>query len=119
MILTVHFTEMEATDPTSSTLEIRDGSESSSRLLGTVPIANGTRPESINTNGNRLWIRFKSEPRRFARFVLKITASVIRDVDLNVSNSVVTGNGGRGIAMRNMRSGLNVERSIVREWHSH
>ncbi|OQV16716.1 Protein bark beetle [Hypsibius exemplaris] len=115
MILTVHFTEMEASDPTSGTLELRDGPDGRSRLLAIVPIVNGTRPESINTNANRLWIRFQAAPRSFVRFVIKIAAGYTKDLDVNITNSVITGNGGRGIAIRNMRSGLNVEGTLVRE----
>ena len=114
-LLTIHFVLLEASDASSGTLEIRDGGENTSPLLVILPIANATRPESLNTNGNRVWIRFRASPRRYVRFVIKITAGSHRHYDLNISHSVIVGNGGRGIAVSNLRSGVYIDNTIVRE----
>ena len=56
-ILTLHFVHLMAEENDGATLEVRDGSDISSRLISTVPIRNFTRPESIVSTGNNIFIK--------------------------------------------------------------
>lgn len=96
-------------------LELRDGADAFAPLLTTVNIRNGTSPESVATNGNRLWIRFRAKAKYHVRFNIKITAGLTKEFDLNVTNSIIRNNLGRGIAVENMRSGLYVDKVTVQE----
>ena len=112
-ILTLHFIHLMAGVDDSSFLEVRDGPDSTSRLLKTIPINNFTRPESIVTTGNNMFITFNAKKKVKTELFLEITAGLQKAADLNVTDSAVTDNNGRGVWVEKMRSNLHIHHSRV------
>ena len=112
-ILTLHFIHLMAGLDDTSFLEVRDGPDSSSRLLKTIPINNFTRPESIVTTGNNMFITFNAKKKVKTELFLEITAGLQKAVDLNVTDSLVSDNNGRGVWVEKMRSNLHIHQSRV------
>ena len=112
-ILTLHFIHLMAGLDDSSFLEVRDGPDSTSRLLKTIPINNFTRPESIVTTGNNMFITFSAKKKVKTELFLEITAGLEKAVDLNVTDSLVSDNNGRGVWVEKMRSNLHIHQSRV------
>ena len=57
-----------------ATLEIRDGSDANARLITTVDVRNYTRPESVVTTGNNMYVVFKAKAKLKVELFLEITA---------------------------------------------
>ncbi|QQP38368.1 Putative LOC100120269, partial [Caligus rogercresseyi] len=96
-----------------ATLEIYDGSDTNSRLLTETHVANYTRPESAVSTGNNMYILFKANRKMKAEIFLEITAGPQRAFDLNVTDTNIAHNSGRGIWTQRMRSGIHVHRSQI------
>ena len=96
-----------------ATLEVRDGSDISSRLIKTVPIKNFTRPESIVSTGNNIFITFTAKKKIKSEVFLEITAGLEKAADLNVTDSVISDNNGRGVWVEKMRSDVHIDRSRI------
>ncbi len=60
-ILTLHFVHLVSDVDGGATMDIMDGSDANARLITTVEIKNYTRPESVVTTGNNLFIIFKAK----------------------------------------------------------
>ena len=58
-ILTLHFVHMMSAENGGATIEIRDGSDENANLIKIVEVRNYTRPESIYTTGNNMYIIFR------------------------------------------------------------
>lgn len=112
-ILTLHFIHLMAGEDDSAFLEVRDGPDTTSRLIKNVPINNFTRPESIVTTGNNMFITFTATKKIKTELFLEITAGIEKAADLNVTNSYVADNNGRGVWLKRMRSNLHVHSSRV------
>ena len=96
-----------------ATLEVRDGSDTSSRLLQLVPIRNFTRPESIVSTSNNMFITFTATKQIKTEIFLEITAGLQKATDLNMTESAVTDNNGRGVWVEKMRSDVHIHRSRI------
>ena len=57
--LTLHFVHMMSAENGGATIEIRDGSDENANLIKIVEVRNYTRPESIYTTGNNMYIIFR------------------------------------------------------------
>ncbi len=101
-----------------ASFEVRDGTDHRSRLIATVPVRNYTRPESIVTTANNLFIVFKAKAKVRTEVFLEVTAGVEKAYDLQVTDTLVERNAGRGIWVERLRSRVHVHRSTVRE-HNH
>ena len=55
-------------------MEIRDGSDANARLITTVDVRNYTRPESVVTTGNNMYVVFKAKAKLKVELFLEITA---------------------------------------------
>ena len=117
-ILTLHFVHLVAAVDDAVSVEVRDGSDSNSRLIATVAIKNDTRPESVVTTGNNMFIVFRSKKKIKTELFLEITAGLTKAYDLNVTDSVVSDNNGRGIWVEWMRSAFHVHQTKV-SGHNH
>ena len=58
----------------SAVIEVYDGPSSSEHLLASVNIRNYTRPQSIVTTSNTIFIRFKAEARTEMTVFMKLTS---------------------------------------------
>lgn len=112
-ILTLHFIRAVTDRNNSATLEIYDGSTINHRPLLKFPIRNNTRPQSVSSFGNQMFIKFRAEPLTEMVIFMRITSGLRKSYDLNVSNSDIAENIGRGIAVDNLRSQLHVYKSSV------
>jgi hypothetical protein len=102
-----------ARDNEGAMLEVRDGADGTSRLISTIPVRNFTRPESIVTTGNNIYIMFKAKKKMKTQVFLEITAGLQKASDLNVTDSTVSGNNGRGVLVEKMRSNVHIHNSVV------
>ena len=96
-ILTLHFVHMMAEVDAGASIEIRDGSDdTNANLIKVIEVKNYTRPESVYTTGNNMFIVFKAKKEIKSEIFLEITAGPSRAYDLNVTQSLIKGNSGRG-----------------------
>ena len=93
--------------------QVRDGPDTTSRLIRTIPINNFTRPESIVTTGNNMFITFTAKKKIKTELYLEITAGLQKAADLNVTDSEIADNNGRGVWIARMRSNLHIHQSRV------
>ena len=114
-ILTLHFVHLVAAENDKASLEIRDGSDANARLIQTFQLNNYTRPESVVTTGNNLFLVFRAEPKTRTEVFFEVTAGQSKAVDLNVTNTLVESNQGRGIWVEHMRSAVHVHKSVVKK----
>ena len=59
------------------------------------------RPESVVTTGNNMYIIFRSKAKLKTEVFLEIQAGLTKGFDLNVTDSVIDDNSGRGIWVNN------------------
>ncbi|CAH0560148.1 unnamed protein product [Brassicogethes aeneus] len=97
----------------SGSIEVYDGSTLNHRLLTKIYIRNNTRPQSVSTTGNQIFVRFRSDARTDSAVFLRILSGLQKSYDVNVSNSNVSENFGRGISVDNLRSQVHVYKSTV------
>lgn len=112
-LLTVSFVHFVLKTNETAELQIYDGQSSNDRLLSSWLLRNNTRPQSITSTRNQIFIRFRADPRSEVVGFLRITAGHFKAYDLNVTKSDIADNGGRGIAIDNLRSQIHVHRSAV------
>ncbi|KAK5644294.1 hypothetical protein RI129_008139 [Pyrocoelia pectoralis] len=118
LVLTLDILRAETDRNNSAIIELYDGSSINNRLLTSFPIRNNTRPESVTTTSNQIYVVFKAEPRTNLVVYMRLTSGQHRIYELNVSRSDVSRNSGRGIALNNLRSQLHVhECSISKNDH--
>ena len=113
-LLTLHFVHMVSATNDGAYIEVRDGTDDRSRLIASVPVRNYTRPESIVTTANNLFIKFRSKAKVRTEVFMEVTAAREKAYDFLISDSVVERNGGRGVWVEKMRSRVHVQRTTVR-----
>lgn len=111
--LTVSFVFFVVRRNESAQIEVFDGASDNDRLLGSWLIRNETRPQSLTSHREKLFVRFTAEPRSQVNAYLKVTASRFKTFDLNVTGTVVADNAGRGVAIDNLRSSVHIHSSSL------
>lgn len=112
-LLTVSFVHFVLKTNETAELQIYDGQSSNDRLLSSWFLRNNTRPQSVTSTRSQIYIKFRADPRSEVVGFLRLTTGPFKAYDLNVTKSVVADNGGRGIAIDNLRSQIHVHRSAV------
>ncbi|XP_056639840.1 protein bark beetle [Diorhabda sublineata] len=112
-VLTLHFIRAVTDRNDTASLEIYDGSNLNNRIINSFPIRNNTRPQAVTSIGNQMYIKFRANPMTDMVIFLRITSGLKKSFDLNVSNSDVSENIGRGIIIDNLRSQIHVHKSSV------
>lgn len=112
-LVTVSFVHFVVQNNETATIDIYDGSSSSDRLLATWAVRNFTRPQSVTSTREKIFIRFRADARSKILGYLRLSTGPYKTYDLNVTQSVISFNGGRGIAVDNMRSQIHVHESAV------
>ncbi|KAF2901827.1 hypothetical protein ILUMI_04359, partial [Ignelater luminosus] len=112
-VLTLDFLKAETDRNNSAFIELYDGSSTNHRLLTSFLIRNYTRPQSVTTTNNQIYIVFKAEPRTKMFIYMRLTSGFNRAYELNVSQSDISDNSGRGIAFDNLRSQLHVHKTSI------
>ncbi len=113
-LLTLHFTHMSSDVDGGASIEIRDGSDTNARLITIVEVKNYTRPESVVTTGNNVFIVFRAAAETQTEVFMEVTAGRHKAYDLNVTETDIDGNSGRGLWVEWMRSAVHLHRSSVR-----
>lgn len=111
--LTVSFNDFVILRNESARIDVYDGISKSDRLLGSWLVRNSTRPQSLTSSQNRIYIHFYAEVRAEVLGFLRISAGLSKAFDLNVSNSIIQDNDGRGVVVDNMRSQVHVHGSEI------
>lgn len=112
-LITVNFVHFTMQKNETGEIEVFDGSSANDRILASWPIRNFTRPQSVSSTREKIFVRFKAEPRSQILGFLRITTGPFKAYDVNVTKSVVTNNAGRGIAIDHLRSKIHVHSSAV------
>lgn len=112
-VLTVDFVYFEVFKNETAEIEVFDGSSQNDRLLGRWSIRNSTRPQSLTSTKEKIYVKFKAEPRSDVLAFIRLTTGPSKGYDLNVSNCMIEDNGGRGIGVDNIRSQLHVHQSEI------
>lgn len=112
-LLTLHFEHFVLQQNETATVEIFDGSSPNDRLLFAWQARNYTRPQSVTTSREKMFVRFRADARRELSGYFRITSGDSVAYDLRVAQSTVEDNGGRGVAIDNIRSKLHVHASSV------
>lgn len=112
-VLTVSFVHFAMRTNETAELQLFDGSSAHDRRLGVWLLRNGTRPQSVTSTREKIFVRFVAQPRSEVIGYLRITAGPFKAYDLNVTGSMVADNDGRGIAVDNLRSQVHVLGSSV------
>lgn len=73
-MLTLHFSWMWTDRNDSAVIEVYDGASQTERQLASVSVRNGTRPQSVVTTRNTIYIRFKAEARTQMIASMKLTS---------------------------------------------
>ncbi|XP_055592413.1 protein bark beetle-like isoform X1 [Uranotaenia lowii] len=112
-VLTFHFVFFEMTRNETATIQIYDGMSENDRLLASWNIRNSTRPQSVTSTREKMFIRLRAESRSRVLAHFRVTAGATKAYDLNVTQTTVADNGGRGIAIDNLRSQVHVHASTI------
>ncbi|XP_030745583.1 protein bark beetle isoform X2 [Sitophilus oryzae] len=112
-VLTLDFIRAVTERNNTAFLEVYDGSALNNRLIQVIPIRNNTRPQSIRTTFNQIYLKFRAEPWTDTVIFLRIMSGLDQTFDLNVTNSDVSENLGRGIAVDNLRSQVHVHKTSL------
>ncbi|XP_034471844.1 protein bark beetle [Drosophila innubila] len=112
-LLTLHFEHFMLQQNGTGTVEIFDGASTNDRLLFSWQARNFTRPQSVTSTKEKMFVRIRAEARREMNGYFRITSGDSVAYDLRVSQSTVEDNGGRGVAIDNIRSKLHVHASSV------
>ncbi|XP_063702920.1 protein bark beetle isoform X2 [Culicoides brevitarsis] len=111
--LTFSFTYFMVKRNESAWIEVFDGPTVNDRLLGKWYVRNDTRPQSLSSTREKLLVRFHGDARSEIHAYFKVTAGLFKAYDLNVTSSVIEDNGGRGIAVDNIRSAIHVHSTSI------
>ncbi|XP_058814213.1 protein bark beetle isoform X1 [Topomyia yanbarensis] len=112
-VLTLHFVFFEMARNESAVIQIYDGMSENDRLLASWNIRNSTRPQSVTSTREKMFIKFRADARSQVLAHFRVTAGVTKAYDLNVTQSTIVDNGGRGIAIDNLRSKVHVHASTI------
>ena len=104
-------------DKTDSVAEliVQNGPDSRSSLNAKFQITNSTRPQSVTTTSNVIWILYTARASSRTVLQMELTSGFTKSYDRNVTNSVFTSNGARGVMAEKIRSLLHVQGSSLRE----
>ena len=123
-VLTLHFVYLMAVGSgndgtvTEAEVEVRDGPDSRSPLIAKFAVRNSTRPQSVTTTRNAIWILYTSRSSVRTVVQMELTSGFSKSYDLNVTDSLVEDNGGRGVLAENMRSLVHVQGTTLRRNHA-
>lgn len=111
--VTVNFVHFVVQKNETGYIDVFDGSSASDRLLSSWAIRNYTRPQSVTSTREKIFVRFRADPRSKILGFLKLTTAPFKSYDLNVTKSVISNNGGRGVAVDYMRSQVHIHESSI------
>ncbi|KAL0880639.1 hypothetical protein ABMA27_001864 [Loxostege sticticalis] len=112
-VLTLNFIKLLTNQNDTGEMYVYDGLTADDRLLLTFSIRNHTRPQSVTSTRNRMFVRFRSNTRTDIVGFLRLTSGVSKTYDLNVTDTIISDNNGRGVAIENLRSQIHIHRTSI------
>ncbi|XP_058056870.1 protein bark beetle [Anopheles bellator] len=112
-VLTMHFVYFEMTRNETAHISIYDGMSENDRLLASWNVRNSTRPQSVTSTREKLFIKLRADPRSAVLAHFRVSSGITKAYDLNVTQGTIVDNGGRGIAVDNLRSQVHVHSSTI------
>lgn len=112
-VLTFHFLQAVTDRNESAKIIIYDGGGANERVLAELKIRNNTKPQSITTTRSNMYVRFSAQAFTNTVGFIRITSGPSKWYDLNVTDSTVADNGGRGIAIEKLQSHVHIQRTSV------
>ncbi|KAK0090170.1 hypothetical protein PV325_002595 [Microctonus aethiopoides] len=112
-VLTVQFLEMITDRNDSAKIEIYDGPNTNDKLLARVNVRNGTLYQSVTTTRHNIYINFEAQPQTQMIAFIRLSSGYRKIYDLNVTNSAIADNNGRGIVAERLRSLLHIHDTSV------
>ncbi|XP_067119939.1 protein bark beetle [Centruroides vittatus] len=106
--LTIHFPVIisdEADEQYAGKIEVFDGYTDSSQLLAIFKIINGTRPQSVTSTRNSVYMHYHPPLNSMVLFTIEVEANIGKAYDLNLTDCIIANNNGRGLTVENQRSG--------------
>lgn len=112
-VLTLNFLKLLTNNNNTGEIYVYDGLTTDDRLLLGFHIRNFTRPQSVTSTRNRMYVRFRANMRTDITGFLKLTSGVSKTYDLNVTDTIISDNNGRGVAIENLRSQIHIHRTSI------
>lgn len=82
-------------------------------MLATWAIRNSTRPQSVTSTREKIFIRYRADPRTKILGYLRLATAPFKPYDVNVTKSVISNNADRGIAVDYMQSQVHIHESAT------
>lgn len=111
--ITLQFLRTQTDRNNSALIEVYDGSSYNNRLIISFPIRNNTRPQSVISATNQIFVNFKADPQTTMFIYMKLSSGISKTYNLNVSNSDISENEGRGVAFDNLRTQLYISNTTI------
>lgn len=78
-----------------------------------VSVRNYTKPQSVVTTNNALYVEFKAQPRAQVLAFVRLTVGSLKKYDINVTGSSIVDNNGRGLSVESLRTSVHVHQSSI------
>ncbi|XP_014255547.1 protein bark beetle [Cimex lectularius] len=112
-VLTINFLPIQTNENGSSQVTVYDGYSSSENTLASFSLYNATKPQSVTTTKNNVYISFSAKAFTDTYALIRITSGFDKWVDVNITDSTISDNNGRGVAVENLRSRLYLYRTSI------
>ncbi|XP_052754555.1 protein bark beetle isoform X2 [Galleria mellonella] len=112
-VLTLSFINIMTNRNYTGEIFVYDGLSTEDKLLLSFSIRNYTRPQSVTSTRNRMFVRFRADTRTDIVGFLRLVSGVTKTYDLNVTDTIISDNNGRGVVIENLRSQIHIHRTSI------
>ncbi|XP_047509687.1 protein bark beetle isoform X2 [Pieris napi] len=112
-VLTLSFIKLLTNKNDTGHIYVYDGLTAEDKLLMAFSIRNYTRPQSVTSSRSRMYVRFHANTRTDIVGFLRLTSGISKTYDLNVTDSIISDNNGRGVVIENLRSQIHIHRTSI------
>ncbi|CAH2236667.1 jg20886 [Pararge aegeria aegeria] len=112
-VLTLSFLKIVTNKNDTGEIFVYDGLSTNDKLLLTFSIRNNTRPQSVTSTRSRMHVRFHANTRTDIVGFLRLTSGISKTYDLNVTDTIISDNNGRGVVIENLRSQIHIHRTSI------
>ncbi|XP_059051409.1 protein bark beetle isoform X2 [Achroia grisella] len=112
-VLTLSFINILTNRNDTGEIFVYDGLTTEDKLLLSFSIRNHTRPQSVTSTRNRMFVRFRADTRTDIVGFLRLISGVTKTYDLNVTDTIISNNNGRGVVIENLRSQVHIHRTSI------
>ncbi|XP_034826785.1 protein bark beetle isoform X2 [Maniola hyperantus] len=112
-VLTLNFLKIMTNTNDTGEIFVYDGLTPNDKLLLMFSIRNNTRPQSVTSTRSRMHVRFHANTRTDIVGFLRLTSGISKTYDLNVTDTIISDNNGRGVVIENLRSQIHIHRTSI------